>query len=44
MPLLHLDRIYARGFTVETVEVHFGRRAARLSDHAALTANLAVAS
>ena len=43
MPLLHLDRIYARGFSVETVQVHFGRRAARLSDHAAITANLLLA-
>lgn len=43
MPLLQLDRIYARGFSVEAVAVHFGRRAARLSDHAAITADLASA-
>lgn len=44
MPLLPLDRIYARGFVVQAVAVHHGPRAARLSDHAALTADLVFAS
>jgi len=40
LPLLHLDRIYTRGFRITACDVHFGHGAARLSDHAALTANL----
>lgn len=41
LPMLHLDRIYVRGFTVTQAVVHFGQRAARASDHAALCADLA---
>ncbi|MEN9727549.1 MAG: hypothetical protein RL434_1915 [Pseudomonadota bacterium] len=40
LPLLHLDRIYTRGFGITACDVHFGHGAARLSDHAALTADL----
>ncbi len=39
-PLLRLDRIYARGFTVCQAEVHHGRPWSRISDHAALSAEL----
>lgn len=41
LPLLHLDRIYVRGFEIRYAHVHHGRLWARLSDHAALTATLA---
>lgn len=44
LPLLHLDRIYTRGFRINTAEVHFGHGAARVSDHAALTADLVLSS
>jgi endonuclease/exonuclease/phosphatase family metal-dependent hydrolase len=40
MPVLHLDRIYVRGFHVKLAHVHRGRRFASLSDHAALSALL----
>ncbi len=40
MPLLRLDRIYVRGFSVLQSEVHVGGNWQRLSDHAALSANL----
>lgn len=40
LPLLRLDRIYVRGFSVLETRVHHGRRKMRLSDHAALTARL----
>ncbi len=40
MPLLRLDRIYARGFRVCKVEVHHGQPWSRISDHAALSAEL----
>lgn len=40
LPMLHLDRIYTRGFGVRAADVHFGHGAARLSDHAALSADL----
>jgi len=40
LPLLRLDRIYVRGFEVQTTEVHRGRSWSRLSDHAALSAHL----
>lgn len=39
-PLLHLDRIYVRGLRVESAAVHRDRRAARRSDHVALSAVL----
>jgi endonuclease/exonuclease/phosphatase family metal-dependent hydrolase len=39
-PLLRLDRIYVRGFTVEHAEMHYGAPWSKLSDHAALSAQL----
>jgi len=42
LPILCLDRIYVRGFRVRSVDVHRGRGWARLSDHAALGASLAL--
>lgn len=41
LPLLRLDRIYVRGFSVMQSEVHSGGNWRRLSDHAALSAKLA---
>jgi endonuclease/exonuclease/phosphatase family metal-dependent hydrolase len=41
-PLLRLDRIYARGFEVKHTEVHRGLPWSRISDHAALSARLAL--
>jgi len=38
LPLLRLDRIYVRGFEVESAEVHSGRPWSKISDHAALSA------
>jgi len=40
LPLLRLDRIYVRGFTVLHSHVHAGGNWQRLSDHAALSAQL----
>lgn len=40
LPMLRLDRIYIRGFAVESADVHFGRPWSRISDHAALSAHL----
>ncbi|NMG73585.1 endonuclease/exonuclease/phosphatase family protein [Aromatoleum diolicum] len=40
LPLFRLDRIYVRGFTVRRAEVHAGPPWSRISDHAALTADL----
>lgn len=40
MPFLKLDRIYARGFDIESAQVLHGVRWARLSDHAPLVARL----
>ncbi|HJW04239.1 MAG TPA: endonuclease/exonuclease/phosphatase family protein [Azospira sp.] len=40
LPLFRLDRIYVRGFAVERTEVHFGQPWSRISDHAALSAQL----
>lgn len=40
LPMLHLDRIYVRGFAVESAHVHSGNAWNQLSDHAALTASL----
>jgi endonuclease/exonuclease/phosphatase family metal-dependent hydrolase len=40
LPLFRLDRIYVRGFGVVHGEVHFGVAWQRLSDHAALSAQL----
>jgi endonuclease/exonuclease/phosphatase family metal-dependent hydrolase len=40
MPILRLDRIYVRGLQVVDARVHRGRDWAKLSDHAALEAEL----
>ncbi len=40
MPVLQLDRIYVRGFRVETAKVLHGASWARLSDHAPIIADL----
>lgn len=40
LPILRLDRIYVRGFAVESAQVHFGLPWSRISDHAALSAIL----
>ncbi|GAA4023070.1 endonuclease/exonuclease/phosphatase family protein [Actimicrobium antarcticum] len=40
MPFLQLDRIYVRGFRVESAEVLHGALWARLSDHAPIVATL----
>lgn len=42
LPLFRLDRIYVRGFSVAQAEVHVGGAWQRLSDHAALSAQLRV--
>jgi endonuclease/exonuclease/phosphatase family metal-dependent hydrolase len=41
MPMLRLDRIYIRGFEVASADVHCGRPWSKISDHAALSAQLA---
>ncbi len=40
--MLRLDRIYLRGFSVTRTDVHWGLPWSRISDHAALTTELAV--
>jgi endonuclease/exonuclease/phosphatase family metal-dependent hydrolase len=40
LPLLQLDRIYVRGFTVAAATVHRGKPWSRLSDHLAISADL----
>ena len=40
MPMFRLDRIYVRGFTVKQAEMHFGAPWSKISDHAALSAQL----
>ncbi|CAM8660818.1 ElsH Metal-dependent hydrolase [Oxalobacteraceae bacterium] len=40
MPVLQLDRVYMRGFEVESAQVLFGASWARLSDHAPIIADL----
>ena len=40
VPLFRLDRIYVRGFGVQHCNVHIGGKWLRLSDHAALSAQL----
>ena len=40
LPLLRLDRIYVRGFQVQSRQMHCGRFWSTISDHAALTAHL----
>ena len=42
MPVLQLDRIYVRGFTVQSAQVLHGASWARLSDHAPLVAELSL--
>lgn len=42
MPVLQLDRIYVRGFDVRLAHVHRGRPWAKISDHVALSALLAL--
>jgi len=41
IPVFRLDRIYVRGFSVQYCDVHIGGKWRRLSDHAALSAQLA---
>ena len=40
LPVLRLDRIYVRGFTVKQAQIHFGTPWSAISDHAALSAHL----
>jgi endonuclease/exonuclease/phosphatase family metal-dependent hydrolase len=40
LPMFRLDRIYVRGFGVQQCDVHTGGKWRRLSDHAALSAQL----
>ncbi len=40
LPVLRLDRIYARGFSIDRAEVHFGPPWSKISDHAALSAHI----
>ena len=40
LPILKLDRIYVRGFSVKHAETHSGAHFIQLSDHALLTATL----
>ena len=40
LPVLHLDRIYVRGFRIKLAHVHRGLHWSRISDHAALSALL----
>jgi endonuclease/exonuclease/phosphatase family metal-dependent hydrolase len=42
LPLFRLDRIYVRGFSVYHAQVHHGHAWSRISDHALLTARLAL--
>jgi endonuclease/exonuclease/phosphatase family metal-dependent hydrolase len=42
MPVLRLDRIYVRGFSVEAAQVLHGPLWARLSDHAPIVADLSL--
>lgn len=42
-PLFRLDRVYIRGFTVQSVEVLYGRPWSKISDHAPLSVCLAAA-
>lgn len=43
LPLFHLDRIYVRGFKVESAHVLHGRPWSKISDHAALSATMRLA-
>lgn len=42
LPVLRLDRIYVRGFSVDRAEVHYGPPWSQISDHAPLTAQLSI--
>lgn len=42
LPILRLDRIYVRGFRVDYSQVHHGHPWSRISDHAMLSAQLAI--
>ncbi|HEX8988652.1 MAG TPA: endonuclease/exonuclease/phosphatase family protein [Rhodocyclaceae bacterium] len=44
IPVLRLDRIYVRGFGIESAHVHFGPPWSQISDHAALSAFLSPAA
>jgi endonuclease/exonuclease/phosphatase family metal-dependent hydrolase len=44
LPVLRLDRIYVRGFSVKHAEMHFGAPWSKISDHAALSAHLSPGS
>lgn len=44
MPVLRLDRVYVRGFTVESAEVLHGALWAKLSDHAPIVTTLQLKS
>ena len=43
-PVLRLDRIYVRGFSVKQAQVYCGNPWSRISDHAALSAQLAISA
>ena len=43
LPILRLDRIYVRGFSVSAARAHHGTPWSLLSDHLALTADIALA-
>ena len=40
LPVLHLDRIYVRGFSIELAQAHHGPSWSKVSDHIALSARL----
>ncbi len=42
LPFLPLDRIYVRGLDVRDARIHYAQRAPRMSDHAALSAELEI--
>jgi endonuclease/exonuclease/phosphatase family metal-dependent hydrolase len=44
LPMLRLDRIYVRGFSVQRAEIFSGAPWSRISDHAALSAHLLFAN
>ena len=44
LPLLRLDRIYVRGLSVRSAQVHVGGPWSKISDHAALSAQLELAT
>ena len=44
LPMLRLDRIYVRGFSVRKAQVHTGGPWSKISDHAALSAQIELAA